>query len=103
MLLISPGSIRIWLIGGIGRKTHTHTPELDVELGSLVSAVSVNRLSEANNGESKLYSIGGSLHTDVPVHRERQVRSRDATEIADLVCPLRARLLKAASLSLPHS
>ena len=53
--------------------------------------------------ELKLYSIGGSLHTDVPVHRERQVRSRDAAEIADLVCPLRARLLKAASLPLPHS
>lgn len=52
MLLTSPGSIRIWVIGVIGRKTPRHKPELDVELGSLVSATSVNRLSEANNGES---------------------------------------------------
>ena len=66
MLLTSPGSIRIWVIGVTGRKTHRHTPELDVELGSLVSATSVNRLSKANNGES--YSNWIQQYGDWPSH-----------------------------------
>ena len=80
----SPDSIRIWLIGGIGRKTSTHTPELDVELGSLVSAISVNRLSEVNNGEytSNWIQQYGDLPSHITGRGERGFRQGHVSILA---------------------